>query len=177
MIVSIVVAMANNRVIGTKNALPWYIPEDLKKFRLITTGHAIIMGRKTFESLPHVLPNRLHYVITRSVDFKRTNPVAAESDSVFIVSTPEQALEMIHNRIDTIGDVPEEVFVIGGGEIYNQTISLTSRLYITYVKRQVDGDTFFPEIDCSEWIETSREVHDEFDFVVYDRKNTGKVSN
>lgn len=177
MIVSIVVAMASNRVIGTKNALPWYIPEDLKKFRQITTGHAIIMGRKTFESLPHVLPNRLHYVITRSENFKQTNPVAAESESVFVASTPEQALGMIRNRIDTVGDVPEEVFVIGGGEIYNQTISLTDRLYITYVKRQVDGDTFFPEIDYTQWSETSHEVYEEFDFVVYNRKSTSKVSN
>lgn len=170
MIVSIVVAMAINRVIGMKNALPWYIPEDLKKLRLLTTGHALIMGRKTFESLPHVLSNRLHYVITRSENFKQTNPMAAESGSVFTAATPELAIKMIRDRIDSEGDIPEEVFIFGGSEIYNQTISLADRIYITYVKRKVDGDTFFPEIDYTQWSETSREVHDDFDFVVYDRK-------
>ncbi len=162
--ISIAVAMTNNHVIGTKNSLPWYIPEDLKKFRELTTGHVILMGRKTFESLPKVLPDRDHIVITRDSKYKEANLRAKESNRVFVVNTPFEAIEMIKNR-----NSDEEVFIIGGGEIYNQMLPLTDRLYITEVKESVDGDTYFPEINPSQWNEVERQIFERYDFVIYDR--------
>ena len=112
---SITVAMTLNRVIGTKNSLPWYLPEDLKKVKSLTTGHILIMGRRTFESLPHVLPNRDHYVVTRNSDYKNTNSMARESEHVFIAGTPAEALEMVQTRLQEDASIPEEVFIFGGG--------------------------------------------------------------
>lgn len=169
MMVSMVVAMAQNRVIGAKNSLPWYLPEDLKKFRELTTSHAILMGRKTFDSLPKVLPNREHYIVTRSADYKEQNPRTKENVHVFTVSDPVSALDMLQERIDFKGDIPEEVFVIGGGELFAQLLPYAVKLYVTLVKKDIDGDTFFPEIDPCDWTETERTVFDEFDFVVYER--------
>jgi dihydrofolate reductase len=229
---SIIVAMAQNHVIGAKNSLPWYLPEDLKKFRELTTGHPILMGRKTFESLPRVLPGRDHYVITRNAGYKSTNAMAQSSDRVFVVSTPAEAIAILkekfeqkskllmeqnlksgqampepilnlnsktnfvdlnnpvtdennsihsneNNSILTNGsfsditnkeqDFTDEVFVIGGGEIYQQMLLLADRLYITFVKDDVEGDTFFPAIDPEHWNETERQVFERFDFIVYDR--------
>ncbi|MHB1483557.1 MAG: dihydrofolate reductase [Saccharofermentanales bacterium] len=162
--ISMIVAMARNRVIGGKNRLPWYLPEDLKKFRILTTGHIIIMGRKTFEGLPKVLPGRDHYVITRSPDYKTVNPMARDSEQVFVAGTPDEALQIIRERLSD-----DEVFVIGGGEIFRQMLPLADRIYMTEIKDDAEGDVFFPETDPAHWKEVSREVHDTFDFVVYDR--------
>lgn len=169
MILSIVVAMTNQNIIGAKNSLPWYLPEDLKKFRKITTGHAMIMGRKTFESLPKVLPEREHYVITRNSDYKKTNDRARQSEHVFVVSDPASAIKQIEERLKTKGDIPDEVFIIGGGQIFSQMMPFTSKMYITLVKQNIKGDTFFPEFNNSKWKETEREIFDEFDFLVYEK--------
>jgi len=196
MIISIIVAMAQNRVIGAKNSLPWYLPEDLKKFRELTTGHPILMGRKTFESLPHVLPNRDHYIITRNPDYKKTNERAQGSNQVFVATTPAEAIAMVKEKqinspmdlkkqsqeqdslnfkgqekegASAISNQQDEVFVIGGGEIFKQMISFADRMYITFVKEEIEGDTFFPEIDPAQWKEVERQVFDKFDFVIYDR--------
>jgi dihydrofolate reductase len=169
MIVSMVVAMAQNRVIGAKNSLPWYLPDDLRKFRELTTGHAILMGRKTFDSLPKVLPNREHYIVTRSADFKEQNPKTQGNEHVFTVSDPVSALDILQERIEFKKDIPEEVFVIGGGELFAQLLPYSVKLYVTLVKKEIEGDTFFPEIEPCDWIETERTVFDEFDFVVFER--------
>jgi dihydrofolate reductase len=169
MIVSMIVAVAQNRVIGSRNALPWHLPEDLKKFRELTTGHAILMGRKTFDSLPKVLPDREHYVVTRSVDFNVQNPKARGNEHVVAVADPVSALDLLQERIEFRKDIPQEIFIIGGGELYAQLMPYACKLYVTLVKQEIDGDTFFPEIDPCDWTETERTVFDGFDFIVYER--------
>lgn len=167
--ISMILAMSRNRIIGDKNRLPWYLPEDLKKFRELTTGHIMLMGRKTFESLPKVLPDRDHYIITHSSDYKAVNPTACCNNHVFITNSLQQALEMIRERLFLDDGISDEVFVIGGGEIFCQILPLTDRMYITEIKEDFAGDVLFPEMDPSRWREVSREVFDKFDFVVYDR--------
>lgn len=169
MILSITVAMTPNRVIGTRNSLPWHLPEDLKKVKGLTTGHILIMGRKTFESLPRVLPNRDHYVITRNSEYKNDNAMAQSSDRVFVVNTPAEAVGKVRARLAQDPSLPEEVFIFGGGELFQEMLPLTDRIYVTLVKEEIEGDTFFPVIEPAEWKETDRQVFDRFDFVVYDR--------
>lgn len=170
MIVSMIVAMTQSRVIGANNALPWHLPEELKRFRALTSGHAILMGRKTFVSLPKVLPDRDHYVITRSPDFKEQDPKARGSEHVFTAPDPVAALAMLRERIEQRGDIPEEVFVIGGGEIFAQLMPYAFRLYVSVVKQDVEGDTFFPAIDPREWAEAERTPFEAFDSIVYERR-------
>lgn len=136
MIVSQIVAMSENRVIGKNGALPWRIPADLKFFKEKTTGHAIVMGRRTFESIGRALPNRLNIVVTRSVDFSAPGIVVAPSI--------EAALKIAVERSTEWGD---EVFVIGGGEIYKQSLACADRIYLTKVRATIEGDTYFPEFD------------------------------
>lgn len=135
---SIIVATANNNIIGGDNKLLWHISEDLKRFKEITSGNTIIMGRKTFESLPGILPNRKHIVITRDKNFN------VDSDMV----------EIIHNLDDVISKYEnsnEEAFIIGGGEIYKATLPFTKKLYLTKVKQDFEGDTKFPTINEGQW--------------------------
>jgi dihydrofolate reductase len=169
--ISMIVAMTKDRVIGAKNTLPWYLPEDLKKFRELTTGHPILMGRRTFESLPRVLPNRDHYIITRNAEYKSANAAALGSDRVFVAGTPEEAMATVKASLlrDPDPAASDEVFVIGGGEIFRQMLPSADRLYITLVKEDIPGDTYFPAIEPAQWVETDRKVFDKFDFVVYDR--------
>ena len=167
--VSIIVAMALNRVIGSGNSMPWYLPEDLKKFRELTTGHAILMGRKTYESLPKVLPNREHYVVTRDPDYKSTNERASSNSHVFTALDPAAALGFISDRIELEGDIPEEVFVIGGGELFSQLLPYADKIYMTLIRKDIDGDTFFPQIDDNEWVQTSGEDFDGYSFLVFER--------
>ncbi len=156
--ISLIVAKARNGIIGSNNDLPWYLPADLRHFKEVTMGHTVVMGRKTFESilqrLGKPLPDRKNVVITR--------------DRLF--SYP--GVTIIHDVADisTLGDC----FVIGGAEIYRQTINMADRLYITEVHADIEGDTFFPDINSS-WKEISREQHQaddknqfDYDFVVYE---------
>jgi dihydrofolate reductase len=175
--ISMVVAMSENRVIGASNSLPWYLPEDLKKFRELTTGHAMIMGRKTFESLPKVLPGREHYVITRSENYKEENKRASESNHVFVIPDPVSAVNLVRERIAYEHDIPEEIFVIGGGEIFSQLLSYASKLYVTLLKKPIEGDTYFPEIQREDWKETGRSIFDNFDFIEYTRISTSDRSS
>lgn len=149
----LITAVAKNNVIGKNNDLPWRIPEDWKFFKSMTTGKTILMGRKTFESLGKPLPNRKHLVITRQPDYQ-------VPDGVEVYATIDSALAVHPN---------EDVMVIGGGEIYKQTIDRADTLYITHIDREVEGDTYFPDIDKSKWHETWREPHDGFIFVKYER--------
>lgn len=162
--ISIIVAIAHDNVIGRSNDLPWYLPADLKHFKTMTTGHTVIMGRKTYDSiaarLGGPLPDRHNVIVTRDEDF--VVPGATVSHSL------EMALDENENG---------EVFVIGGAEIYAQALPHADKLYITEVDADiVGGDTFFPVIDTTIWHETSREIHqkderNEFDyaFVTYER--------
>ena len=136
---SLVVAASRNNVIGKDNALPWSLPADLKHFREITTGHAVVMGRKTFESIGRPLPNRRNIVITRQADY-----------------APE-GVEIVRSFTAALHAVPsdEEVFVIGGGEIFKIALPLADRVYLTRVEADVAGDVFFPELDPKEWREAS----------------------
>lgn len=134
---SIIVAVAKNNVIGKNNQLIWHIPEDLKRFKKLTTGKTIIMGRKTFESLGRVLPNRKHIVLTHSKDF------IVEDEAVQIVNDITELGEYITSK--------DENFVIGGGLIYNQLLPYTNKIYITKINKDFEGDTYFPKIDETKW--------------------------
>jgi dihydrofolate reductase len=161
-LISIVVAMAENRVIGHENALPWHLPEDLKRFKAHTMGKPIVMGRKTYESIGRALPGRLNIVMTRNPQWR--------AEGVVTVQSFEQALERA-------GDVPE-IAVIGGAELFRLALPRAQRIYLTLVHAQVSGDTVFPEIDRKEWIERDRETRaaDErhayaMTFSILERKN------
>ncbi|UCD76754.1 MAG: dihydrofolate reductase [Phycisphaerales bacterium] len=141
---SIIVAMSENHVIGLHGDMPWRLPDDLKRFKALTTGHAVIMGRKTFDSIGRPLPNRTNIVITR--DTRRA------IEGVTVVHSLDEALRY------AVGN--EEIFIIGGGEIYRQALALADRIYVTLVHAAVDGDTFFPAFDDRVWRLVSDEHHD-----------------
>ena len=138
---SIIVAVSENNAIGKDNNLLWHISEDLKHFKEITSGHSVLMGRKTFESLGKKLPNRRNIVITRNPDYT--------AEGCEMASSLEDAVRLCAGE--------EEVFVIGGGEIYRQAMDMASKLYLTVVHKVYEADTFFPVIDSSCWKEISRE--------------------
>lgn len=140
-------AMSQNRAIGRNNALPWYLPEDLKYFKQVTMGKPIIMGRKTWESIGRPLPGRTNIVITRDQTFT--------ADGVKIVHSLDEAIRMAEN-ICLINGCDEAV-VIGGAEIYALALSRADRLYMTQVHAEVDGDAFFPTFDLESWQELGRE--------------------
>lgn len=152
MTISLIVAMARNRAIGINGSMPWHLPEDLAHFKAITTGHTIIMGRKTFESLPNgVLPHRRNIIVSRTMQ----NVNGAE-----VFASLEQAIAACKGE--------EEVFVIGGGEIFRQAIPMANKLYITEVDTvPKEADTFFPEIDRQRWVEIKKEKHTGFSFITY----------
>ena len=135
---SIIVAYNQDNIIGKNNKLPWYIPDDLKRFKELTTDKKIIMGRKTFESLPKVLPKRKHLVLTTNKNFSYVD------ENVEIITDFKKLIEEYKNS-------KEEVFVIGGGEIYKLFLPYSKKLYITEVNFKIDGDATFPEFDASEW--------------------------
>ncbi len=141
--ISIIVAMSENRVIGNDNSLPWYLPADLKHFKAMTIGKPIVMGRKTWESLPGKLPDRTHIIITSNPDYV--------AEGCVVVHSLEQALE-------AMGDVPE-VMIVGGAMLYAQTLPIADRLYLTLVETQVEGDALFPEYDPGQWQEVERKHH------------------
>lgn len=142
--ISIIVAVAENGVIGGGNTLLWHISEDLQRFKRITQGHPVIMGRKTFESLGRPLPNRHNVVVTRRRDYA--------PEGVTIVSSLEEAIAMFPPS--------EEIFITGGGQIYEQAMPLADKLYLTTVMHDYEGDTRFPEWDRSGWREVFREHHE-----------------
>ncbi|MDR3596181.1 dihydrofolate reductase [Clostridium sp.] len=136
--ISIIVAVAKDNVIGKDNKLLWHISEDLKRFKRITTNKKMIMGRKTFQSLPGILPNREHIIITRDKNF------IIDSDKVEIVHDLSSLLEMYSK-------CQEEIFIIGGAEIYKQFLPYAQKLYLTKVEEAFEGDTYFPEINYDEF--------------------------
>ena len=143
MTVSIIVAMGENNAIGKDNQLLWHLPADLRHFKNKTSGHTIIMGRKTFDSVGKPLPNRRNIVVTRQ-DIK--------IEGCEVVKSIDDALVLCRDD--------EEVFIGGGAEIYKLAMPKTDRIYLTIVHQEFDADTFFPEIDFSQWVETSHEDHE-----------------
>ncbi|XKH59329.1 dihydrofolate reductase [Halomonas sediminis] len=164
--VAMIVAMSKNRVIGVEGKLPWYLPEDLKFFKRITQAKPLVMGRKTFTSIGRALPNRLNIVVTRDTSFAPAGVRVCHDLASALALADQQA---------TI-DAAEEIMVMGGGEIYAQALPFAQRLYVTEVDVEVEGDTYFPEIDPVTWQETQRvagspvEGQPDYDFVVYQRR-------
>ncbi|MEL0651368.1 dihydrofolate reductase [Algibacter sp. TI.3.09] len=159
---TIIVAAAENDAIGKGNKLIWHLSDDLKRFKSLTNGHHIIMGRKTFESFPKPLPNRTHVVITRQTDYKAP-------DGVILVNSLEEAIKA--SKSDA------QPYIIGGGEIYKQAMEVADKIELTRVHESFDADTFFPEVDSSIWKETAHKFHNkddkhdyEFTFLTYERK-------
>ena len=136
--ISIIVATSKNNIIGANNKLLWHIPEDLKRFKEITSGKTTIMGRKTFESLPYILPNRKHVILTRDKNFK------VDSEMVEIIHSLDEILS-------TYSQSNNEVFVIGGGQIYESLLPFVNKLYLTKIQKDFIGDTKFPTINENEW--------------------------
>jgi dihydrofolate reductase len=164
---SMIVAAAQNRVIGRDNALPWYLPNDLKYFKQTTLGKPIIMGRKTYESIGKPLPGRTNIVITRQTDY--------QPDGVKVVHSVAEARDLAESVC--LIDGQEEAMIMGGAEIYTLALPDADRLYLTEVHADVDGDANFPEYDKTEWQEISREDFSaegsnpyNYSFVVYDKK-------
>ena len=159
---SIIVAIANENVIGKDNALIWHLPEDLKRFKEITSGHKIIMGRKTFESLGRVLPNRKHIILCNDMEMNIENENVEVLDDI--------------SKLDEYINSEEECFVIGGATIYKLLMPYASKMYITKINESFEGDVWFPEIKDEEWKEISSErglKNDEnpydYDYITYVR--------
>jgi len=174
--ISLIAALSENRVIGADNRLPWNLPEDLKRFRALTTGHPVLMGRKTFESIGRPLPKRRNIVISRQEGWSRNPPAGVEG-----APSCEAALDLVHSQpstalqAETEKAANREIFIIGGGEIYRQMLPFADRLYLTWVHEIVQGDAVFPEWKEGGFQEVSRERHVDpasgvsYSFVTLDR--------
>lgn len=160
--ISIIVAASTNHAIGKDNWMPWRLSDDLKRFKALTLGHTVIMGRKTGESLKKPLPGRTNIIITRNPDF--------QLEGFETVHSLEDALTLARKAGE------EEAFIIGGGEIYRQAWNLADTLYLTRVHTEVEGDTYIPEVDLSDWKEAERSDHSanekneyDYSFITYTR--------
>jgi dihydrofolate reductase len=152
--INIIVAMDKNRVIGKDNKLPWHISDDLKNFKKLTTGNTVIMGRRTFESIGKPLPNRYNIVISTSL---------SPTNGVDICKSFDEAIM----KAKSYG---KDIFIIGGATVYEQGIQYADKMYISYVKKEYEGDAFFPEFDEKEWHAESKQEFPEFELVTYVRK-------
>lgn len=141
--ISLIWAMSENRVIGLDNRLPWYLPADLQHFKRLTLGKPIVMGRRTWESLPGLLPGRVHVVLTRDASYRAEGCTLARSLEEALTKTKDVA----------------EVMIVGGATLYQAALPLADRLYLTLVHAEFAGDAFFPEFDLSQWCEVEREDH------------------
>lgn len=152
--VVIVAAVGRNRVIGVDGRLPWRIPEDLARFKAMTMGHALVMGRATFESIGRALPGRSNIVLTRRPgwSYEGVDPAASLEEALAIAA-----------------DRGQDVYVAGGAEVYRQALEMADAMELTEVDASPDGDTWFPEVDWGIWAETGRVEHPGFDFVTYER--------
>jgi dihydrofolate reductase len=152
--VVLVAAVADTGVIGRDGALPWHLPEDLAHFKRVTTGHTVVMGRRTFESIGRPLPRRTNVVVTRQPDWT--------ADGVLVAPSVGAAVALA-------ADLPGDAMVIGGGEVYAAALPLADRQVLTEVHAAPEGDVRYPEFDRSEWVEVLREPHDGYDFVWWER--------
>ncbi len=151
MLISIIAAMGRNRAIGYKNTLPWRLPADLQRFKQLTLGHHMVMGRKTFESIGRPLPGRTSIIITRQADF--------QADGCLIAYSLDAAIELAKSRGE------QEAFIIGGAEIYAQALAKANRMYLTLVEAEPQADAFFPAFDENVWEKSAEEL------VAADEKN------
>ena len=165
MIISLIAALSQNHVIGKNNDLPWHLPDDMKYFMQTTKGHVVIMGRKNYESLPpkyRPLADRTNIVVTRQSGY--------DAPGCMIVNSLEEGVRLAKDANE------EELFIIGGAEIFALSLSKADRLYLTEIRAHIEGDTFFPIFDKFDWQEVSRKTHPpderhkfEFDFVIYEK--------
>nr|AIA17406.1 Dihydrofolate reductase [uncultured bacterium] len=163
-----IAAMADNRVIGNKNKLPWHMPADFSWFKEKTKGKILILGLNTFKSIGEKpLPNRKHIILNRDPDYR-------VPENCFLATSIDEALEIAKKNISNSS---EEIMICGGMSIYQQFLSKAQRLYLTYIHTNVEGDAFFPEVNMDEWKEVSREDHEAdqknnhaYSFVVLERK-------
>jgi dihydrofolate reductase len=156
MIITLIAAMAENRVIGNKRMIPWNIPSDMKRFREITMGHSILLGRVTFESIGYPLPGRRNIVLTRRHGYR--------AEGITVVHSLEEAFSLCKSE--------DEVFICGGGTVFDETIGLAGRIYLSLVHRNYEGDTFFPPVPGS-FSEISREEIEDtppYSFIRYERR-------
>lgn len=158
--ISIIVAMAQNNAIGINNTLPWRCPEDLKHFKALTMGHHMIMGRKTFDSIGKPLPGRTTVVVSRNRELKIEGCIVAHSLNEAITACA--------------GD--DEIFIVGGAELYSQALPLANKMYLTEIQQEISGDAFFPAFDLDEWSEVAREQRSQeipqplaYHFITYQR--------
>ncbi|MFC7137024.1 dihydrofolate reductase [Halobaculum litoreum] len=162
--VALVAAVAANGVIGADGGMPWHFPADLRRFKETTTGHPVVMGRRTYESiaadLGGPLPDRTNVVLSRSAPDL--------PDDVVVADSVADALAAAERTAEALG--VDTVYVIGGETVYEQFLAVADRLVLTEVHEAYDGDTEFPAFDADAWVETEREARDEFDFVTYDRR-------
>ena len=159
MLISLIVAMASNRVIGDQGDIPWKIPGEQKMFKEITLGHTVIMGRKTFESLDRPLPGRTNIVVTRQTDYKAPGCKIAQD---------------LDRAIKSVAVDESETFIIGGGLLYQETISMADRIYVTLIPREIPGDTYFPKIPEADFEITKSEFMDgpePYHIYIYERVN------
>ena len=153
MIISLIAAMDKNRLIGKDNSLPWKLPADMKRFKELTTGKPVIMGRKTFESIGRALPNRINIILTRDKSCK--------AEGCVVVHSIEEALKAAKDS--------KEVMVIGGAQIYAQFMPIANKMHLTLIDEDFEGDAHFPEYKKNEWTEVKKEEHkDKFGFVFVD---------
>jgi dihydrofolate reductase len=151
--ISLIAAVSENGVIGVDNKLPWYIPDDLKRFKELTSGNVVIMGRKTYESIGKPLPNRINIVVSRNKELN--------IPGCLVVNSMTQAIQK--------AGTDKDIFVIGGGEVYRKSIKFADRIYLTKVHQEVEGDTTFPEIDTGfGWSEISKEEKEGFSYITYE---------
>lgn len=146
--IAMIAALSRNRVIGVGNRLPWYLPEDLKRFKSLTLGKPLVMGRKTFESIGRPLPGRLNIVITRDRHYHR--------EGIRVCHSLDEALQLADHQ--AMIDAAAEIMVMGGGEIYRQALPVADRLQLTEVDVEIEGDAFFPDFLNGEWQEVERSV-------------------
>tara|TARA_Y100000814_G_scaffold250950_1_gene197709 strand:- start:242 stop:745 length:504 start_codon:yes stop_codon:yes gene_type:complete len=160
MIISHVVALSNNNVIGVDNNLPWNLKTDLSHFKEYTTNKVIVMGRKTYESIGRPLPNRVNYVVSRTID---------KIDGAYVFNSIESAIKNAKDYCNKNG--LNEVVIIGGGFLFRDTLSITNKLVLTKVDCEIKGDVFYPEIDLSNWLEEdsksfSKDADNDYNFIV-----------
>jgi len=166
--ISLIAAASENNVIGDHGRIPWDIPADLQYFRRTTQGHVVIMGRKTYESIGHPLPKRPNIVITRQKGLR--------AEGCDVVGSLEEALEKAKGQNGNMAKGEDEVFVIGGGEIYREALPKADRVYLTRVHTTIAGDAYFPEFHSKQWMEVSSERHEAqegqpaYTFLVYEKR-------
>lgn len=172
--ISLIVALGRNRVIGVGNEMPWHIPDDLKYFKAQTVRKPVIMGRRTLQSIGKALPDRPNIVVTRDQSFA--------ADDVDLASNLEDAITTAKFKASELG--VDEIMIVGGGQIYQQSIELADRLYLTEIDTAPDGDTYFPDYQAvADWREVKREHHSSshgqpaFDFVILDRIRSSVDNN